>query len=128
MDRVAATAQLTDNGSGTRRITAQGTATGLSIGNAQVDPLLAGQTTFDLAATQSPAGIAIERLIARNGQLQVTTSGNPRDGLDVDASLSNLALLDKNGKATRVGFKFVGEGENAKKVRFAKTTGDQIDG
>ena len=90
---VAATAQLTDDGSGTRRISAQGTATGLSIGNAQVDPLLAGQTTFDLAATQSPAGIAIERLVARNGQLQVTTSGNPRDGLDVDASLSNLALL-----------------------------------
>ena len=102
---VAATAQLTDNGSGTRRITAQGTATGLSIGNAQVDPLLAGQTTFDLAATQSPAGIAIERLIARNGQLQVTTSGNPRDGLDVDASLSNLALLVPGipGPATATG-------------------------
>ncbi len=102
---VAATAQLTDNGSGTRRITAQGTATGLSIGNAQVDPLLAGQTTFDLAATQSPAGIAIERLVARNGQLQVTTSGNPRDGLDVDASLSNLALLVPGipGPATATG-------------------------
>jgi large subunit ribosomal protein L24 len=42
--------------------------------------------------------------------------------------LSNLSLADKNGKATRVGFKIVGEGENAKKVRFAKTTGDQIDG
>lgn len=36
--------------------------------------------------------------------------------------LSNLALLDKNGKATRVGFKFEGD----KKVRFAKTTGDVI--
>ena len=37
--------------------------------------------------------------------------------------LSNLALLDANGKATRVGFKMDGE----KKVRFAKTTGDVID-
>ena len=37
-------------------------------------------------------------------------------------ALSNLALLDANGKATRVGFKM--EGEN--KVRFAKTTGDVI--
>ncbi|NOC91847.1 50S ribosomal protein L24 [Ruegeria sp. HKCCD6228] len=37
--------------------------------------------------------------------------------------LSNLALLDKNGKATRVGFRMEGE----KKVRFAKTTGDVID-
>ncbi|GFE65122.1 50S ribosomal protein L24 [Litoreibacter roseus] len=36
--------------------------------------------------------------------------------------LSNLALLDKNGKATRVGFKMDGD----KKVRFAKTTGDVI--
>ncbi len=37
--------------------------------------------------------------------------------------LSNLALLDANGKATRVGFRF----EDGKKVRFAKTTGDVID-
>jgi len=37
--------------------------------------------------------------------------------------LSNLALLDANGKATRVGFKV----EDGKKVRFAKTTGDVID-
>ncbi|MBO9448416.1 MULTISPECIES: 50S ribosomal protein L24 [Alphaproteobacteria] len=37
--------------------------------------------------------------------------------------LSNLALLDKNGKATRVGFRMEGD----KKVRFAKTTGDVID-
>ncbi|MDJ1006779.1 MAG: 50S ribosomal protein L24 [Paracoccaceae bacterium] len=36
--------------------------------------------------------------------------------------LSNLALLDKNGKPTRVGFKMDGD----KKVRFAKTTGDVI--
>ena len=36
--------------------------------------------------------------------------------------LSNLALLDGNGKATRVGFKI----EDGKKVRFAKTTGDAI--
>ncbi|MBK0327369.1 50S ribosomal protein L24 [Rhodobacteraceae bacterium F11138] len=37
--------------------------------------------------------------------------------------LSNLALLDANGKPTRVGFKVEGD----KKVRFAKTTGDVID-
>lgn len=36
--------------------------------------------------------------------------------------LSNLALLDANGKATRVGFKI----EDGKKVRVAKTTGDVI--
>jgi len=37
-------------------------------------------------------------------------------------ALSNLALLDANGKATRVGFKI----EDGKKVRFAKTTGDVV--
>ncbi|MEY8829178.1 50S ribosomal protein L24 [Sedimentitalea sp. XS_ASV28] len=37
--------------------------------------------------------------------------------------LSNLALIDANGKPTRVGFKMDGD----KKVRFAKTTGDVID-
>ena len=43
--------------------------------------------------------------------------------------LSNLALADpKNGKRTRVGFKFVGEGEDRKKVRVAKRSGVEIDG
>lgn len=36
--------------------------------------------------------------------------------------LSNLALVDSNGKATRVGFRM----EEGKKVRFAKTTGEAI--
>ena len=43
--------------------------------------------------------------------------------------LSNLALADpKDGKPTRVGFKFVGEDDNRKKVRFAKRSGVEIDG
>ena len=43
--------------------------------------------------------------------------------------LSNLALADpKDGKATRVGFKFVGEGDERKKVRVAKRSGAEIDG
>ena len=41
----------------------------------------------------------------------------------VPIQLSNLALLDANGKPTRVGFRMEGD----KKVRFAKTTGDVID-
>ena len=36
--------------------------------------------------------------------------------------LSNLALKDANGKATRVGFRI----EDGVKVRFAKTTGEAI--
>jgi large subunit ribosomal protein L24 len=43
--------------------------------------------------------------------------------------LSNLALADpKDGKPTRVGFKFVGEGRDRKKLRFAKHSGVEIDG
>ena len=39
--------------------------------------------------------------------------------------LSNLAVADKSGKPTRVGFK---TNEDGTKVRVAKTTGDVIDG
>jgi large subunit ribosomal protein L24 len=43
--------------------------------------------------------------------------------------LSNLALADpKDGKPTRVGFKFVGDGGNRRKVRVAKRSGVEIDG
>ena len=36
--------------------------------------------------------------------------------------LSNLALVDSKGKATRVGFR----DEEGKKVRYAKTTGETV--
>jgi large subunit ribosomal protein L24 len=43
--------------------------------------------------------------------------------------LSNLALADpKDGKPTRVGFKFVGLGDARRKVRVAKRSGVEIDG
>jgi large subunit ribosomal protein L24 len=43
--------------------------------------------------------------------------------------LSNLALADpKDGKPTRVGFKYLGEGATRRKVRIAKRSGEVIDG
>jgi large subunit ribosomal protein L24 len=44
--------------------------------------------------------------------------------------LSNLALADPkdSSKPTRVGFKFVGEGDDRRKVRVAKRSGVEIDG
>ena len=43
--------------------------------------------------------------------------------------LSNLAVADlKDGKPTRVGFKFVGQGDARKKVRIARRSGVEIDG
>jgi large subunit ribosomal protein L24 len=54
-------------------------------------------------------------------QSQNSQGGRIPQAMPID--LSNLALLDSNGKATRVGFRM----EDGKKVRFAKTTGDVID-
>jgi large subunit ribosomal protein L24 len=43
--------------------------------------------------------------------------------------LSNVAIADpKDGKPTRVGFKFIGTGDDRKKVRVAKRSGVEIDG
>jgi large subunit ribosomal protein L24 len=49
-----------------------------------------------------------------------TQGGRLPKAMPVD--LSNLALIDGNGKPTRVGFRFEGD----KKVRFAKSTGEAI--
>lgn len=54
---------------------------------------------------------------------QSQTDQGGRQPKAMPISLSNLALLDSNGKPTRVGFRMEGD----KKVRFAKTTGDVID-
>jgi large subunit ribosomal protein L24 len=58
--------------------------------------------------------------IRHTKQSQASQGGRLAKAMPID--LSNLALLDKNGKATRVGFRFEGD----KKVRFAKTTGEAI--
>ena len=48
---------------------------------------------------------------------------------EASVHLSNLALADpKDGKPTRVGFKFVGEGRDRKKVRVSRRSGVEIDG
>jgi large subunit ribosomal protein L24 len=53
-------------------------------------------------------------------QSQTSQGGRIPKAMPID--LSNLAIVDANGKATRVGFRMDGD----KKVRFAKTTGDVI--
>jgi large subunit ribosomal protein L24 len=56
---------------------------------------------------------------------------NPQGGvLSKEASIhaSNVAIRDpKTGKATRIGVKTVGTGDSARKVRFAKGSGVEID-
>ena len=53
------------------------------------------------------------------------SQADPQGGIknkEASLHLSNVAIADANGKATRVGFRVEGD----KKVRFAKTTGDVI--
>nr|WP_111301266.1 translocation/assembly module TamB domain-containing protein [Paracoccus saliphilus] len=84
--------QLTDDGT-TRRIEATGTANGLSLGQPRIDPLLAGQTSFDLAASQSEQGLSVQRLQVDNPQLNISADGAPDSGINLDARLANLGLL-----------------------------------
>ena len=58
--------------------------------------------------------------IRHTKQSQSSQGGRIPKAMPID--LSNLALVDKNGKATRVGFRMEGD----KKVRYAKTTGEAI--
>ena len=58
--------------------------------------------------------------IRHTRQSQSSQGGRIPKPMPID--LSNLALMDKNGKPTRVGFRMEGD----QKVRFAKTTGDVI--
>jgi ribosomal protein L24, bacterial/organelle len=53
------------------------------------------------------------------------TQMDPQGGIknkEASIHVSNVAIADSKGKATRVGFRTEGD----KKVRFAKTTGDVI--
>ena len=58
--------------------------------------------------------------IRHQRQTQSNQGGRQPKAMPID--LSNLSALDKNGKATRVGFRM----EDGKKVRFAKTTGEVL--
>ena len=62
----------------------------------------------------------INMAIRHTRQSQTSQGGRLPKAMPVD--LSNLSMIDANGKATRVGFRM----EDGKKVRFAKTTGDVI--
>ena len=62
----------------------------------------------------------VNMAIRHTRQSQASQGGRIPKAMPID--LSNLAMIDGNGKATRVGFRM----EDGKKVRFAKTTGDVI--
>jgi large subunit ribosomal protein L24 len=63
--------------------------------------------------------------VARRHQRQTANSQGGIVTKELSIHISNIALTDASGKATRVGFRVV---DGGRKVRFAKRTGDTIDG
>jgi len=80
--------------------------------------------TGEIASVDPKSGKAVvdgvNIAIRHQRQTQSAQGGRLPKAMPID--LSNLAVVDKNGKSTRVGFRMDGD----KKVRFAKTTGDVI--
>ncbi len=80
--------------------------------------------TGDIESVDPKAGKAvvggINIAVRHTKQTQNSQGGRIATAMPID--LSNLAIVDANGKASRVGFRV----EDGKKVRFAKTTGDVI--
>ena len=78
----------------------------------------------EIASVNPTAGKAVVEgvnvAIRHTKQSQASQGGRLAKAMPID--LSNLSLMDKNGKATRVGFRMEGD----KKVRFAKTTGEAL--
>jgi large subunit ribosomal protein L24 len=67
--------------------------------------------------------------MVKRHQRQTATAEGGIISKEAPVHLSNIALADpKDGKPTRVGFKFVGGGDDRKKVRVAKRSGVEIDG
>ena len=62
----------------------------------------------------------INMAIRHTKQSAGSQGGRIQKAMPID--LSNLSLMDKAGKPTRVGFRMEGD----KKVRFAKTTGEVL--
>ena len=79
-----------------------------------------GQITQVMPKENKAVVDGINIAIRHTRQSQTSQGGRIPQAMPIN--LSNLALMDKNGKPTRVGFRMDGE----TKVRYAKTTGDTI--
>ena len=79
-----------------------------------------GEITTVLPKENKAIVDGVNMAIRHQRQTQTAQGGRVAKAMPID--LSNLSLMDKDGKATRVGFRVEGD----KKVRFAKTTGEAI--
>ena len=80
---------------------------------------------FEVRPTESKALVRGVNLVKRHTKQSPQSEGGIISK-EATIDLSNIAIADpKDGKATRVGFKVLDDG---RKVRFAKRSGDLIDG
>ena len=77
---------------GTFDVTARGQGSGLGIGNASVDRLLAGVTRFDIGASGQNGAVQQVSADLRNPEITARVSG-PLSGLQIDARLANVGLI-----------------------------------
>ena len=87
--------------------------------------------TGEVIEVRPAEGRALVRGVNMVKRHQRQAAGREGGIISKEASIhiSNLAFADpKDGKPTRIGFKFVGEGDMRRKVRFSKRTGVEIDG
>jgi large subunit ribosomal protein L24 len=63
--------------------------------------------------------------VVRRHQRQTASQQGGIITKELPIHISNIALTDTNGKPTRVGYRTA---DNGRKVRFAKRTGETIDG
>ncbi|MFT5346783.1 MAG: large subunit ribosomal protein L24 [Sulfitobacter sp.] len=79
-----------------------------------------GEITQVMPTTGKAIVDGINIFIRHTRQSQNSQGGRIPKAMPIQ--LSNLALLDTNGKATRIGFRE----DDGKKVRFAKSTGETV--
>jgi large subunit ribosomal protein L24 len=79
---------------------------------------------LSVSPTENRAVVGGVNIVKRHTRQTATQEGGIISK-SLPIQISNLAIRDpKDGKPTRVGYKMVGD----KKVRFAKRSGEQIDG
>ena len=78
---------------------------------------------FEVRPTEGKALVRGVNLVKRH-QKQSQTQEGGIISKEAPIQLSNIAIVGKDGKPTRVGFKIQADGT---KVRIAKRSGDQID-
>jgi len=93
--RLAAEARMTEAGP-VRRLELTGTGTGLAIGQAEADRVLAGTTQLELAAEMEAGAIRVDRFNLTNPQLTASATAQAEGearSVDIEARLANMALL-----------------------------------